>query len=119
MTIPMPSSSGSLESYINTVYKIPILSHQQEYSLARSFRETNDLEAAKRVLEAYQGTYTNAVEMMVEQAFLLWMRRTSDVADCVHFLNESGIKCDFSPAQKERLKEFKRLALIQIKASKE
>ena len=80
---------------------------------------TNDREAAKRVLEAYQGTYTNAVEMMVEQAFLLWMRRTSDVADCVHFLNESGIKCDFSPAQKERLKEFKRLAVIQIKASEE
>jgi DNA polymerase-1 len=80
---------------------------------------TNDIEAAKRVLEAYQGTYTNAVEMMVEQAFLLWMRRTSDVADCVHFLNESGIKCDFSPAQKEHLKEFKRLALIQIQASEE
>ncbi len=80
---------------------------------------TNDKEAAKRVLEAYQGTYYNAVEMMVEQAFLLWMRRTSDVADCVHFLNESGIKCDFSPAQKERLKEFKRLALIQIQASEE
>jgi len=80
---------------------------------------TNDKEAARRVLEAYQGHYTNAVEMLVEQAFLLWMRRTSDIADCIHFLNESGIHCGFSGAQKKRLQEFKRLAVIQIKASEE
>ncbi len=75
---------------------------------------TNDKEAARRVLEAYQGTYTNAIEMIVEQAFLLWMRRVDDVSDCVKFLNESGIVCDFSPAQYKRLEEFERLSKIQL-----
>jgi DNA polymerase-1 len=75
-----------------------------------------DREAAKRCLEAYQGHYTNAVEMLVEQAFLLWMRRTGKPSDVINFLQESGLACGFSGAQVTALKEFKRLAYIQIKA---
>jgi hypothetical protein len=76
---------------------------------------TTDIEAAKRVLEAYTETYGfTAKERLVEQAFLLWMRRTSDIGDCVVFLNSVGIKCQFSPTQKRALKKFKELALIQI-----
>jgi len=79
---------------------------------------TNDIEAGKRVLEAYTALYSfNAKEMMVEQAFLLWMRRTSDVADCVIFLNSVGIKCQFSPTQKKALAKFKELAIIQLQQS--
>lgn len=79
---------------------------------------TSDKEAAKRVLEAYTGYYEfTAKERMVEQAFLLWMRRTSDIGDCVTFLNSVGIKCQFSPTQRKALKKFKERALIQIKAS--
>lgn len=80
---------------------------------------TNDREACNRVFEAYKDHWPNATEMLVEQAFLLWMRRTSNIGDCVEFLNESGLICDFSPAQKKRLQEFKRLAKIQIQASEE
>lgn len=81
---------------------------------------TTDAEAARRVHEAYKHHYPkNATEMLVEQAFLLWMRRTGAVDDVITFLNECGISCGFSLAQKERLKEFKRLAIIQIKASED
>lgn len=79
---------------------------------------TNDKEAARRVLEAYTETYNvTAKERLVEQAFLLWMRRTSNPRDCVLFLNESGIKCQFSPTQERALTKFKTLALQQIAAS--
>ena len=80
---------------------------------------TNDVEACKRVLEAYSGVYPNAKEMMIESAFLLWMRRTEYTKDCVDFLNESGLHCAMSANQNLRLKEFDRLAAIQIEASKE
>ena len=71
------------------------------------------------MFEAYKGYWPNATEMLVEQAFLLWMRRTDRVDDVLEFLNASGLMCEFSPAQKERLREFKRLAVIQIQASEE
>jgi hypothetical protein len=80
---------------------------------------TNDVEACKRVLEAYSGVYPNAKEMMIESAFLLWMRRTEYTKDCVDFLNESGLHCAMSANQNLRLKEFDRLSAIQIEASKE
>jgi len=80
---------------------------------------TNDVEACKRVLEAYSGIYPNAKTMMIESAFLLWMRRTENPKDCVDFLNESGLHCAMSINQNLRLKEFDRLSAIQIEASNE
>ena len=80
---------------------------------------TNDRDAVRRIYEAYNDLYPNPVEMIVEQAFLLWMRRVDDVRDCVLFLRESGLRCDFSPAQQKRLTEFARLSKIQIEASEE
>ena len=75
---------------------------------------TNDKNAMDRVLEAYQGFYPdNAREMLVEQAFLLWMRRTNKINDCVLFLNEVGLKCTFSAKQMKALQKYKELCLIQ------
>ncbi|MGA8055355.1 MAG: RNA polymerase sigma factor RpoH [Burkholderiales bacterium] len=44
--LPVPSAVGSIDSYIQAVSRFPILSAGEETSLARRFREENDLEAA-------------------------------------------------------------------------
>jgi len=48
MTLPV--STGSLESYIQTVNRFPILSAEEEVQLARKLREENDVEAARRLV---------------------------------------------------------------------
>lgn len=76
---------------------------------------TDDATALARVLAAYTSHWgANAVEMLVEQAFLLWMRRKNDLKDILYFLRECGMQVDFSPAQITRLQEFQRLAAIQL-----
>ena len=74
----------------------------------------SDGEAHARVMDAYFQFYgSNYKEMIVEQAFLLWMRRTPAVDDCLKFLNETGKGYVFSPRQKAALKKFKQLCLVQ------
>ena len=46
MALPMPSAA-SLESYIQSVNRFPILTQEEETSLARRFRDDNDLDAAR------------------------------------------------------------------------
>ena len=53
--LPIPVFSGlapigSLESYIGAVHQIPVLSADDEQALARRFRETDDLDAAKQLV---------------------------------------------------------------------
>ena len=52
MTLPIavPLSSGSLESYIQSVNRFPMLSAEEEVRLARRFRETEDLDAARHMV---------------------------------------------------------------------
>ena len=52
LTFPtaLPQPVGSLENYIQTVNRFPILSNQEEVRLARAFREANDVEAARRLV---------------------------------------------------------------------
>jgi len=72
--------------------------------------------ALRRVYDAYHdyyGTVESTKEMLIEQAFLLWMRRTPAIDDCVKFLNECGLKCSFSKRQIIALKKYKALCLIQ------
>ena len=45
--MPVPMPTGSLESYIQTVGRFPILSLEEERSLARRYQEHEDLEAAR------------------------------------------------------------------------
>ena len=44
---------GSLDAYIQAVSGIPVLSKEEEQSLAREFIETEDLEAARRLVMAH------------------------------------------------------------------
>jgi len=52
LTFPtaLPQPVGSLESYIQTVNRFPLLSSEQEVQLARAFREANDIEAARQLV---------------------------------------------------------------------
>ncbi len=44
---PIPMPVGSLDAYIQTVNRFPLLSLEQEQTLARRFRDTEDLDAAR------------------------------------------------------------------------
>jgi RNA polymerase sigma-32 factor len=52
MTLPViaPAAAGSLDSYIQTVNRFPILSAEEEQRLARRYRDENDLEAARQLV---------------------------------------------------------------------
>lgn len=74
----------------------------------------SDEQAARLVYSAYKGFYpNNAMEMLVEQAFLLWMRRTPAIDDCIKYLRECGLHADFSSKQRLALHKFQKLCVIQ------
>jgi RNA polymerase sigma-32 factor len=50
MSLPMPSATGSIDSYITSVRSLPILTHEEELSLAARFRRDNDLDAARALV---------------------------------------------------------------------
>ncbi len=52
MTLPMPvlAHAGSLEQYIQSVSRIPLLSAEEEVDLGRRLRDHNDLQAAQRMI---------------------------------------------------------------------
>ena len=45
-----PGSLGNLDAYITAVNQVPLLMPDEELSLARAFREQNDLDAARRLV---------------------------------------------------------------------
>ena len=49
--VPMPT--GSIEAYIQTVSRFPILSASEEQSLARRFRDQEDLDAARQLVVSH------------------------------------------------------------------
>jgi RNA polymerase sigma-32 factor len=51
--LPIPSASGSLDSYIQTVNRFPILSQQEETDLARRLRDHEDLDAARQLIVSH------------------------------------------------------------------
>jgi len=50
IALPTISTGGSLESYIQTVNRFPILSQEEETSFARRLRDGSDLEAARSLV---------------------------------------------------------------------
>ncbi|NWG85920.1 MAG: RNA polymerase sigma factor RpoH [Hydrogenophilaceae bacterium] len=50
LNFPVPSSLGSLESYIQAVNRFPILSAEDELDLARRFHQQQDLDAARQLV---------------------------------------------------------------------
>ena len=53
MTLPVPSLIGSLENYIATVNRFPLLSAEEELRLARKLRDENDLDAARALVVSH------------------------------------------------------------------
>src|SRR3954447_18942275 len=50
VSVQMPMPTGSLDAYIQTVNRLPMLSVEEEQRLARLFRDQNDLEAARELV---------------------------------------------------------------------
>ena len=50
MALPVPSLVGSLETYIATVNRFPLLTPEEELRLARKLRDENDLDAARALV---------------------------------------------------------------------
>jgi RNA polymerase sigma-32 factor len=52
LPVPMalPSAAGSLESYIQAVNRFPLLAEEDELRLARSYRDKEDLDAARQLV---------------------------------------------------------------------
>ena len=53
LPLPVPMPAGSLETYIQTVNRFPILSAEEERDLARRFRKDDDLEAARQLVVSH------------------------------------------------------------------
>ncbi len=53
LALNTPSLSGSLESYINFAFSIPMLSREEEFMLARDLRENGNLESARKLVLAH------------------------------------------------------------------
>lgn len=50
MELELVTPVGSIEAYLNRVMQIPMISEQEERTLANRLRNTNDLEAARRLV---------------------------------------------------------------------
>src|SRR3954470_20537151 len=48
--MPVPMPTGSIEAYVQTVSRLPILSLEEEQALARRFRGEGDLDAARQLV---------------------------------------------------------------------
>ena len=50
INLPMPSAVGSLDGYIQTVNRFPVLSQEEEFALATRFKTEDDLDAARKLV---------------------------------------------------------------------
>ena len=50
MALPVPSLVGSLETYIATVNRFPLLTAEEELRLARKLRDEDDIDAARALV---------------------------------------------------------------------
>ncbi len=53
LDLPVPTTAGSLESYIEIVNRVPLLSLEREQDLARRYRDHEDLDAARELVLAH------------------------------------------------------------------
>ena len=51
--LPVPSALGSLDAYIGAVHQIPVLSVEDEQTLAHRFRDGEDLDAARELVHSH------------------------------------------------------------------
>ena len=53
LSLPVPSAVGSIDQYIQTVNRLPMLSEQEEVELAQRFQQEEDLEAARKLVMSH------------------------------------------------------------------
>src|SRR5690348_1289085 len=53
LALPVPSAVGSLETYIQTVNRFPLLTQEQETDYARRYHREGDLEAARQLVVSH------------------------------------------------------------------
>jgi RNA polymerase sigma-32 factor len=53
LSVPFPSTAGSLDSYIQSVNRFPMLSQEEETRLAREWRDSEDLGAARQLVVSH------------------------------------------------------------------
>ena len=53
ITLPSISSQGSLDKYLREIKKFPILQLEEEFTLAKSWKEKKDLNAAHKLVTAH------------------------------------------------------------------
>jgi RNA polymerase sigma-32 factor len=53
VSVPMPMSTGSLEAYVQTVNRFPMLTAEEERSLACRWRDEQDLDAARQLVVSH------------------------------------------------------------------
>ncbi len=52
-SLPIPSPLGSLDAYIGAVHQIPVLTVDDEQTLARRYRDNDDLDAARELVHSH------------------------------------------------------------------
>src|SRR5574340_1842067 len=50
LALAVPSAVGSIDQYIQTVHRLPMLTEAEEVDLAHRFREEDDVEAARKLV---------------------------------------------------------------------
>ncbi len=53
LSFPVPSAVGSLDQYIQSVNRIPLLTEKEESDLAHGFRDQEDLDAARKLIMSH------------------------------------------------------------------
>ena len=53
LALGFPTSVGNIDAYISTVNRVPMLSQEEEASLARKLRNQNDLAAAQSLIMSH------------------------------------------------------------------
>ncbi len=80
---------------------------------------TDCKEALKRVYELYWELYRGrAMEMFIEQAYLLWMQRNDNPWDVLYYLDSLGMKVRPSKRQIETIGEYKERKLANLRTRK-
>jgi len=50
VAVPFPSTTGSLDTYVQAVNRYPLLTQEQETALARRLRDEGDVDAARQLV---------------------------------------------------------------------
>ncbi|MFN3983888.1 MAG: RNA polymerase sigma factor RpoH [Rhodocyclaceae bacterium] len=53
LSFPVPSTAGSIDQYIQSVNRVPLLSEAEEHDLATRLRDEGDVEAARRLVMSH------------------------------------------------------------------